>query len=142
MSKAEPTPDETLGKYRRSYLYCRADRHHWGRKAFYYVLDRISAERHVICTDCGTRRVEEIDTRNYQRVPGSYVKYRYASGYLTPKSGLVLGDFRSRMLEEDFAAAEKRGQVDYPAEDAPEPAPKLEVVPEPAQKKRQDKKAS
>jgi hypothetical protein len=138
LSKAEPTSDEILGKYRRGYLYCRADRHHWGRKAFYYVLDRISAERHVICTDCGTRRVEEIDTRNYQRVPGRPVKYRYASGYLTPKSGLVLGDFRSRMLEEDFAAAEKRGQVDYPDEDAPDPelAPQLEAVPDQPRKRK------
>lgn len=102
-------PDSILETYDEAHLRCRADRHRWGRRAQWFVADRSHNERHIVCEDCGTRRIETINVQTYQRV--GPVKYRYAHGYLTPKSGLTLDDFRSEMLRQDLTRATREHRI-------------------------------
>lgn len=101
----EPDPEQVLADYNPEFLPCRTDRHRWSRKAVYAPAARDHAERQKMCEDCMTQRFEIINTRTFERV--GPVRYRYVKGYLTPRSGLVLDDFRSRLLRNEFEEASK-----------------------------------
>ncbi len=100
--KAE-TPD-LLAAYPTEYLTCRADRHQWSRKPAWTVTARGMAERETICADCGTTKVQIVNTHSWAQI--GPVRYRYAPGYTMRRSGLVLNDFRARNFRRDFSAAQ------------------------------------
>src|SRR5258706_330956 len=104
-----PDPDAVLADYPARYLTCRADRHQWQRAQVWKLIAAGTAERETICTDCGTSKVAIVNTHGWYQV--GPVRYRYPNGYTTRRTGLTLGDFRSRAFREDFARAERRGEV-------------------------------
>lgn len=101
---------DILANYSTTFLICRSDRHNWSRQAHWFVADQHYAERHIICKDCSTRRVETINTRTYERIGSA--RYRYPKGYLTPRSGLTLTDFRTRRVRDDFEKATKENRLE------------------------------
>jgi hypothetical protein len=104
-------PDIVLATYPKDYLQCRSDRHRWSRNTEWdsskfgpKVLERTRP-----CHDCGSIKVEWIDTATYTYFKKPYI--RYAPGYRTAGSGLVQNDFRQLHLENDLNAAMKKGKV-------------------------------
>lgn len=113
--KATPEPDpQTEGQalleaYPSEFLTCRSDRHDWERQAHWQTVAINVAERYTVCRTCGTERVQTVNTRGWYQIGG--LKYRYAPGYRTPRSGLTLGDFRTRFFQADFTQATKSKRV-------------------------------
>lgn len=101
-SKATEEPDP-LAEYPSEYLACRADRHQWQRRHAWNLVAGSMAERETICADCGTVKVQVVNTRSWTQV--GPIRYRYAPGYTMRKSGLVLADFRGRNFRVDFERA-------------------------------------
>ena len=97
-----------LDGYNPDFLACRTDRHQWG-KAFWVPVGTNVSERIRQCAVCGTRVVWVIDTKRWTRI--EHATYRYAPGFLRPRSGLVKADFVAAHLENDFAAAKGEGRV-------------------------------
>jgi hypothetical protein len=114
MSTNEQDPAEILVNYSKVKLQCRVDRHRWGRRVSYEQMTPSFARRYVMCTECGTQRWTEINTRTFEWTGRS--GYHYAAGYLTAKTGLTLNDFRERLYSEDYAAAVKAGRIEYRAD--------------------------
>ena len=130
MTTHSPDSERILADYSRVKLQCRVDRHRWGRKVSYEQMTPSYARRYVMCTECGTQRWTEINTRTFEWT--GRTGYNYANGYLTLKTGLTLNDFRERLYSEDYAAAVKEGRVEYTRqvdEDEPEPVVELKSVP-------------
>lgn len=94
---------DPLASYPLEFLTCRADRHQWSRKPVWTVTARGMAECETICADCGTTKVQIVNTKSWAQIGA--VRYRYAPGYAMRKSGLVLADFRARNFHNDFARA-------------------------------------
>lgn len=103
MREHEIDSERVLADYDRYFLSCRVDRHRWGRATTYELIDPTHAERRKLCEDCMALRWEEIDLDTFERT--GRLGYRYPRGYLTPRTGLTLADFRERLLREDFAEA-------------------------------------
>lgn len=127
MATHSPDPERILADYSRVKLQCRVDRHRWGRKVSYEQMTPSYARRYVMCTECGTQRWAEINTRTFQWTGRS--GYHYAAGYLTTKTGLTLNDFRERLYSEDYTAAVQAGRIEYRPEAVEEPAPVTELKP-------------
>ena len=97
-----------LNGYNPDYLACRTDRHQWG-KAQWFPAGRNVSERIRACRVCGTHVVWVIDTKRWTRI--GHAHYRYAPGFLKPRSGLVKADFTAAHLNNDFVAAQGEGRM-------------------------------
>lgn len=118
MSTQDQDPEQILADYSRAKLQCRVDRYRWGRKVSYEQMTPNFARRYKMCTDCGTQRWVEINTKTFEWT--GRVGYHYAKGYLTTGTGLRLDDFRERLFREDYTDATKSGRIEYAPESAPE----------------------
>lgn len=107
----EIDPDQFLANYSKTKLQCRVDRHRWGRKISYEQMTSTTARRYKLCTECGTQRWMEINTRTF--IWTGRVGYHYAAGYLAAGLGLTGDDFRERLFREDYDAALKAGRIEY-----------------------------
>ena len=108
-TKTTPEADSPLNGYPADYLACRTDRHQWG-PAFWHAAGPNVSERIRECRVCASRVVWVIDRKRWARV--GHATYRYAPGFLKPRSGLVRGDYVSAHLRNDFAAAQAEKRVD------------------------------
>lgn len=109
-AKVQAETTDPLASYPPEYLTCRADRHQWARKPAWTMVVGGMAERETICADCGTTKVQIVNTRSWSQI--GPVRYRYAPGYTMRKSGLVLADFRERNFRRDFENAGRERRIE------------------------------